>query len=374
MSQPTEGRWRQSLVLEASGYGGKQIRIYPGYPDQGVTAYGELSAGYKLNGTRYWHHSWRYPQVFCSFLYGYLGNPRVLGCNYSLMPGIILESSDKRKFPVDVKLGTGLSWCSRPYDAIHNPDNIVIGSHLTNVTMVAVRYRKTLTPSLALMCGAGFVHFSNGHYTLPNVGLNTFTVSLGLQLYPYRRPEVVKASGEEPAVDKRVKANIRLGYGMHAFGSATKPLGGPAYPVWVLNAYASKRVSRISNWQAGIFFTYYGSFYNYITDNDFYAEHRRIRASVLSLFVGHEFLLGRCGLIWQSGVNVYNPFQRKYFSMVYGTSVSTKLKTYWCNKVGVQVYLLHPDRPGRFKPFVGAYIKSNLMTADFVETALGFSF
>ncbi len=367
-------RTRQSLVVEASGYAGKQIRIYPGYPDQGLSGYGEVSLGYKFRGTRHWQTYFRYPQVFCSFLYGYFGNAQVLGSSYGLMPGILLESRNNRRFPVDVKLGTGLSWCNRPYHAITNPDNIVIGSHLTNVTMVAVRYRKTLNSSLALMCGAAFVHFSNAHYQLPNVGLNTLTLSLGLQLYPYRRPLLKSPEGIAPAIDRRVKVNIRAGFGVHAFGSATKPLGGPKYPVWVVNAYASKRVGKISNWQAGVCFTYYSGFYDYITDNDLYDAGRRVRACVASVFIGHEFMVGRVGLLWQSGVNVYNPFQQKYFAMVYGNNTSTKLKTYWCNRVGAQVYLVHPDRGRRFNAWLGAYIKSNLMTADFVETALGVTF
>lgn len=364
----------RGLVIEANGFAGKQLKIYPGYPDTRVTSYAEIYAGFKLAGTKPWHQSFRYPQVGVAFVYGMLGNPDVLGHNFSLVPGITFESRDDRKVPVDLRLGTGLAWFSKPYDRLENPENMVIGSHVTNITCISASYRKNINRYFALWAGLSFVHFSNGHYQLPNVGMNTFAVNAGVKWYPYGKPELRRTEESELAVDHRVKANIRLGFGVNEFGSATKPIGGPRYPVYVVNAYASKRVGRVSNLHAGVFLTYYTGFHDFIINQNYYSRGKFIKAGVVSLFIGHEFMFGRFGLVWQSGINVYNPFQREYFRMTYGSGTTAKIKTWWCNKIGTQFYLLKPEREGRFNLWIGAYIKSNLMTADFVESSVGFCF
>lgn len=361
-------------VFEANGFVGKQIKIYPTYPAYAVSGFAELYAGYQCFGNKSWHTVYNYPQIGVSFMYGYLGNPEVLGNNYSLIPNITFASRDNRKVLVDVRLGTGLSWFDRPYDRLSNPENLIIGSHVTNVTYLTANFRKKITPQFWLWGGASFIHFSNGHYQLPNVGMNHVTLNVGVKVYPYGKPVNRKNALSDPAINKKVLFNVRVGFGVHEFGSATKPLGGPKYPMYVLNAYASKRVGKISNLHAGFFLTYYTGFYDYIVNQNYYSNDRRMKASVLSVFVGHEFMIGRFGLLWQSGINVYNPFQQEYFKMTYGTGNSAKMKTWWCNKIGAQFYLLKPKADQRFNVWLGTYIKSNLMTADFAETALGITF
>ena len=364
---------RQGWVFEINGLAGKQIKIYPNYPAVGISGFGEVYAGYQCFGTKAWHQSWKFPQIGVSLLYGWLGNEKILGQSIGIVPGITLMSRDDRRVKTDVRLGTGLSWFNRPYDRFQNKENLIIGSHVTNVTFVNVYFRQKISQKFWIYEGLSFIHYSNGHYQLPNVGMNTLTVDVGLKFYPYGKPGLVCKRDTLAVIDHRVKANIRIGFGVNEFGSATKPLGGPKYPVYVMNLYASKRFGKISNLHAGVFITYYSSFYDYIVNNHFYDQGGRMKSMVISPFIGYEMMIGRFGILWQSGLNVYNPFQKEYFKINYGNSTSAQLKRWWCNKVGAQIYLLRTDRIRRCNVWLGAYIKSNLMTADFVETAVGFS-
>jgi hypothetical protein len=366
--------WWKGLVIETEGYAGKQIKIYPDYPKNNVSGYYAINTAFKCYGNKPWHSQWRYPQIGVEFLYGYLGNPDVLGSNFSLVPNITIESRDNRKLIADVKIGTGLAWFNKPYDRLKNPDNLIIGSHITDITHLSVNLRKPLGKYFAITGGFSFIHCSNGHYQLPNVGMNTWAFNVGLKYYPFRKPEIIKDTIAKPKIDRRVMVNIRIGFGVHEFGSATKPMGGPKYPIYMLNIFASKRVGKISNLHAGIFLNYYSGFYDYIVNQDFYSKNRRLNSFVLSVFIGHEFIIGRFGLVWQSGINVFNPFQREYFKMTYGTGTTAKMKAWWCNKIGAQFYLMKPENQKRLNIWIGAYIKSNLMTADFVETAVGIRF
>jgi hypothetical protein len=361
-------------VFECAGFAGRQIKIYPDYPKNGINGYFEANVGYKTFGTKPWHADWRYPQYGVAFLYGYLGNPAVLGNNYSLLPYLLLESKDSRKITADVRVGVGLAHFDTRYNRISNPDNIIIGSRFTGIANLSVNLRKRLSSHWALYGGVSFIHCSNGHSHLPNVGMNTVALNAGLRYYPAGKPLPQTTKSNPAAKDRPVMMNLRFGYGTHEFGSATKPLGGPHYPVYALSVFASKRFGKISNGHAGIFVNYYTGFYDYIRNQNFYDTGQRGKSITASIFVGHEFLIGRFGLVWQSGVNIYNPFQRDYYKLLLGSGTSAMLKTYWCNKIGGQVYLFRPSEVRRFNMWFGIYIKTNLMTADFAESAVGVRF
>ena len=89
-------------------------------------------------------------------------------------------------------LGLAMGW--RPYDAVDNPDNHVIGSRVTaNITAeLYLTYR--LNRWLDVNAGVSFTHFSNGNTKIPNAGLNTIGAKLALACYVNR-----EATGRGPA-------------------------------------------------------------------------------------------------------------------------------------------------------------------------------
>ena len=366
--------WWKGLVIETDGLLGKQVRNFHNYPQNGSSEYFNLNIAVKCFGTRYWHSYWRYPQVGIAFLYGYLGNPDVLGSNFSLLPNLTLESRDHRRIITDVTIGGGLSWFNKPFDRVKNPDNLIIGTHITDIVFLSWNLRKSLGRYFALTGGLSFIHCSDGHYQLPNLGMNTFAFNVGLKYYPYGKPTAFKDSTLRTVIDKRLMWNVRLGYGVHEFGTATQTTGSPKYPVYILNVYASKRVGKISNLHAGIFLSYDAASYDYIYTHGYYKKKQRMNSCVLTVFLGHEFILGRFGLIAQSGINVFNPFRREYLKMTYGIGIQTKIKTWWSNKMGVQFYLLKPENNKRFNIWIGTYIKANFFTADYIESSVGIRF
>ena len=165
---------------------------------------------------------------------------------------------------------------------------------------------------------------------------------------------------------------MRLAFGLNRFGSEVGPSNGPYYQIYLASFYFDKRVSAINNVQFGID-TYYNSGYRLYLESQQPSELEAnfVNSSVISIWIGNEFLIGRLGLILQVGYNLYNPFL-KYFVEL-DESISSA-KAYIPGRFGVQYYLKDHFHGARSNAFIGIYVKSNMGQADFLEFSLGYKF
>lgn len=74
----------------------------------------------------------------------------------------------------------GLSFGWQPYNASWNSDNRVIGSRLNAYMNVNVFFNWWLSKRIDLTTGVSLTHFSNGNTKVPNAGLNTIALKLGV--------------------------------------------------------------------------------------------------------------------------------------------------------------------------------------------------
>ena len=154
----------------------------------------------------------------------------------------------------------------------------------------------------------------------------------------------------------------------------TETEGKPKYPVYLTTLYLSKRYSYKGNVHLGIFVNYYTGFHDYIINKRLFEnENAQLKSIVGSIFLGHEYIIGRFGVVAQCGFNIYNPFVKEYYKLVNNNGFDAKLKVYNSNKLGFQYYILKNDIKNN-NLFIGIYIKSNSGQADVVEYSLGFTF
>ena len=85
---------------------------------------------------------------------------------------------------MNVKLGTGFAWFTNPYDKIDNTENKLVGSHITNATELSLAVWFAFLPEWRIEAGTSFLHFSNGHTSIPNLGLNDVTAKVGIMYTP----------------------------------------------------------------------------------------------------------------------------------------------------------------------------------------------
>ena len=347
---------------------GSAIKNTPSFPPIGLAYISELSFAWQTMGRKDWNHYYKFPTLGFSFVYGIFGNDQVIGRNYALMPHFALDMA--RNF--EMRIGCGLAYFPVKNDPITNPDNYLIGSHLSTCVSMSMTWRKKLSKHFVLQLGGASFHSSNGHYQLPNVGLNSLVVTAGLKYFPSEVP-VKTVKKDFAKIKYPLRFNVRLGLGAHEFGNEKGPIGGPKYAIYSSSLYLSKRYGGISNVHAGITGRYYSNYYSYISDSSLYSSGKQIRSCAFSAFLGYEFMCGHYSLLAQGAINIYNPFY-KYYHAVPKQDFFEFGETWNHNRLGVQYYLFEPSAQNHFNMFAGIYINANLGRADFTDVSLGFVF
>ena len=111
-----------------------------------------------------------------------LGNPISV---YLFQGARIAKLSKRVSFNYEWNLGLTFGW--NPYDMETNHENISIGSKVTAYIDADFYIKWILSRFLDLNFGMTVTHFSNGNTAMPNYGLNTAGLFLGLAYYVNRK-------------------------------------------------------------------------------------------------------------------------------------------------------------------------------------------
>ena len=145
---------------------------------------------------------------------------------------------------ISFRIGSGIAWNSRPFQVPDNPANNMLGSAFSGAMQGRIMLNRDLK-SLRLKLGIGITHFSNGAFSLPNMGINHF--------YLYSSLGWLRASSR-PAGPDNFTQQQGLIFGISGSASLTEryPLTGKKYPVWQLQLRAGFRNRKKSTFTAGL--------------------------------------------------------------------------------------------------------------------------
>lgn len=312
------------------------------------------------------------PQVGLSFLVGYLGKRDVYGSVIGVYPTWSYHFKEENSLSFDVTLGSGLAFFSRPFNKIDNPDNLLIGSHVTNITDISTHLVFRFHPNVFIRTGIGLVHASNAHTAIPNIGLDDITVRLGMVYKPGVLTGLEMPKRKSVAPDTLWRKNIRVLYGRHELAFTQHPVDGPSYTIFGLAGYVSKQLSPINEFQFGLSYVYYNSYHTLISFDEMYSHFKFIRSSVISLHVAHEFLIHHFGFVTDFGLKIYDPIYRNFF-LAHDESITGWFKHYVGGRVGFEFYPYNTAFSAE-KLSLGAYLKTNLFQADYLEFNITYTF
>ncbi len=346
--------------------------LTPTFPKRNPDLLTEFRWAKQTTGNKAWHADFDFPETAVSLFTGYLGNNAQFGTTIGIVPNISFKTLNTNKWHIHFTLGMGFAYFNRPFDSISNPYNILIGSHITNMSFARMWIVRPLTPQTNLRMGFTTIHASNAHYQIPNVGMNIPNLSIGIiyKPLPYTEPDRTKDS----ILNRRWHLNLRGGIGVHEFAETTKPVGTPKYNIYIFSPYLTKRLGRINNFGVGFNLKYYTAFYQYILQNNLFSQHQHLKASVISFFLSDELLMNRFSFLMQGALDVYNPFYIAYdnitqrpwnFSRIVETATSTRL--------GLQYYFFDTMKHSGTNIFAGLFVNANFGEADFVEISMGIS-
>lgn len=317
----------------------------------------EASLTFRTYGRRDWE-AWRnYPILGLSAHWFDLGSEQ-LGHSFGFYPFVDVPLLRRDKWQLFFQVGSGLAWLTRRNDRIRNPLQNAIGSNLNNVSAFRIHADWHLDPQWLLTGGFSFTHYSNGQARIPNFGINVVGGMLGVQYTP--RP--LTQEDFRPAAEPRT-ALRRWGLSTHA-GMAFKEyfaVGGPRYPIYLGSIAGMYQLSRVNRLVLGVEYEYnegVAVFSKLAWQHDTDRERHRAASRVM-VFLGEEFLFGNWALLLQAGTYVGN----------IGELIPYPVFT----RLAIRHYL--PPLPGsgaRF--FGGVYLKSHVVTAEYISLGMGVTF
>lgn len=155
----------------------------------------ELNYSIKTDGSKPWHHLWRFPELGIGFLMGGTGNINVLGFSRSLYGFLGVPIIEKDRLLFKYRMGVGIGLLSDNFDNQSNYYNIVIGSKINAHLHLSflLDYKLSSDYPLYISAGLAYNHFSNGGFKMPNLGLNQISGNIGIKYlfseYSYSLPK-----------------------------------------------------------------------------------------------------------------------------------------------------------------------------------------
>lgn len=183
---------------------------YIGKPTFGIDA----AVLWQTDGTREWHHKWKYPSFGIRANYTYcfegIAGDRIGALGFVQSPifrsksGVhMIETEQGEMFQhlstthtLSWVIGGGLAVYTNPYSRTPNDLNRFIGSYLNCMLELGVVYDWQLHDRSALSVSAKIVHNSNGYLKKPNYGLNFLQAELGYRLPQKKYKDIYVRNGE----------------------------------------------------------------------------------------------------------------------------------------------------------------------------------
>lgn len=112
-----------------------------------------------------------------------LGNPTAV---YVFQGSQIAKLTHSLSLNYEWNFGLSFGW--NPYDPEKNSNNTIIGSNTNAYIFAGIYLCQRISREFDLVAGYSFTHFSNGNTRLPNAGLNTTGLRLGI-VYNISKPD-----------------------------------------------------------------------------------------------------------------------------------------------------------------------------------------
>jgi hypothetical protein len=295
--------------------------------------FGELTISMQTKGRQLWQQANRNPQIGLSLLYGNSGSRRYIGNVAALFPYIKFPLLKTTRNTTSFRLGFGAGWVQKPYNKETNTKNLMIGTSLNGCINMLLEQEWQVYKNLYLNAGFSFSHFSNGSFTLPNLGLNIPALSLGLR---YAMQPVT------PAYNRQAWPPFTKQWHYYAYtfaaGKESYPLESPVYLVNTLMLEAVRDFSYTARLGIGLNGTMDRSLSRETVTYEFNRSDPQWQTSVYALY---EHVIGNLSIPFQWGVYLYNKYQFTPFYQVIG--LRYRFLPHWIGAVQLKAHLGKAD-------------------------------
>lgn len=305
-----------------------------------------------------------------------------LGCVWTAYVGFRRDIYRNRLWSFGYGLENGLTYCSRPYEAVDNVDNDMIGQHLSLYFGFGLYAGYRITPEVEVSLGAEYKHVSSGATDRPNKGSNSYGLTLRARCDLNRpandngltfeqrlaRLQAVKHESLDPYLylDINAAVGFRTLYEEWLLRRDFMTEDEPMYhngnlglhTVWSAQMVPMFRYNRVHASGLGLEYTFagYTPRSKMIEEEMGVSKEHRYSKHILGIAAHHEVFYKHLSLAVSVGTYLFRQhgwIQEKHEPPVYET-------------VGIRYY------PSFFRPFyVGYNVKANLGRAYDMEVKVG---
>ncbi len=336
--------------VELSGQAGFVIPHSPDLvPISGNTPVGITLSYGQTNRTRRAYESCNcFAQTGFYLNYMTFNSPGVLG--RTVGAGGFFEprlSASSRRAYLSIRITAGLTYLTRPFDAVSNPTNTFFSAPVSGLLALSLQAHQRLSSQWELVAAANYNHISNGGIRQPNRGMNFPTASVGLR---YQLQTVSLPNPQR----WRINAPNTRSFGRAVLAGSVRvlpqadPLPEQTRPIWSVIGLAGYRLSRFNALSAGLEYLDDGFIEGQIQRDGLSQNYRQ-----LALLAGYERWQGRYRFAVHQGMNLLLP----------GVPYTSRF---------FQRYQLLYVWPGGLVAGIG--LKANLNVAEGFDARMGWTF
>ncbi|WMJ74279.1 acyloxyacyl hydrolase [Cytophagaceae bacterium ABcell3] len=296
--------------------------------DQYPTAF-ELDINKQTYGNRPWQQLYNFPQFGVSVHYFNMDSEKPLGDMISITPyfnPILYRSSG---LIVSYRIGLGGSYISRGFHPESNPDNVLISSRLNFSLYGNINIRKYLFKNLHVNAGVSLIHYSNGSFKTPNLGINIPAIHVGLGYG--QQPQKSFHEDDMSAHERTYYFNLISNFGIKEYRTP----GGDKFLNMSGCMFVSRTLNHKSSITAGLDLFYNGTYILLANNPD---PDDLVYQLTSGITVGHELTVARLSMLTQMGIYIYDPltptppvYQRYYLRYFFTSNlnIGVGLKTHY---------------------------------------------
>ena len=264
----------------------------------------ELQYFRNLKDSSSWAKHYKWATVGLSFLYSGTGNKEILGHAYGGMLFGELGIIERKRIQFGTRTAFGLGYLTKKFDQESNMKNVAISSHFNCLVLLGVIVKYKFLKS-ELYWSADFTHFSNGKWSVPNLGVNNAMLNFG-----YRRKF---ATGLKRQVSRMAEPTERwkTSFILGVASESEFPTGSRRYLNAESNFLISKKLGKKVDFETGMDIIYKGALKGYAVE----FSKNNIDLFQVSANVGSVFKFDRFSALISFGayiVDVYQPAERIY--------------------------------------------------------------
>jgi hypothetical protein len=301
---------------------------------------GEIFLSKQTYGAHHWNRFFNYPDYGVCYTFLDMGSPDYAGIAHCLFPYLNFHFFNNNSLlNLNLRVGTGLAYVEKIYNAETNPLNQAFSTHLNAILNAQLSGVCNLNDHWSFFAGAGIIHLSNGAYQIPNLGMNIVNVFTGIS-HSFGSNRLITPGSKINEKNKNWDCSVFLSAG----AKEIKPIGGNRYFAGDFNVEVTKKHLQYTRFGLSMDFTYDASEYNCIVFQSLPPPADRLRTTRVGVSGGYVLLFGDLSLDAYFGVYLHeeNPLYGKVYqrtSLRYPLSDRLKLSLTLRNHKGKADYI-----------------------------------